>query len=90
MAWGTKFIDQARRFQCRIVNHADGLREAKMVIGTSSFNVKQLRLTDFKKFVPALVKANTPDEMDDDDDDDVDLTTVMKIESWTDGTWYET
>ncbi|KAK7043569.1 hypothetical protein R3P38DRAFT_3178529 [Favolaschia claudopus] len=80
MTWGPKLIDVALQLQCKIVNFPAALVDAKMIIGTQGFKLKDIKASTFEKFLPDLIKASKPQTGDDDEDL---ATTVMAIEPWT-------
>ncbi|KAK6992622.1 hypothetical protein R3P38DRAFT_3225382 [Favolaschia claudopus] len=80
MIWGPRLIDVALQLQCKIVNFPAALVDAKMIIGTQGFKLKDIKASTFDKFLPDLIKASKPQTGDDDDDL---ATTAMAIEPWT-------
>ncbi|KAK7007315.1 hypothetical protein R3P38DRAFT_3212294 [Favolaschia claudopus] len=80
MIWSPRLIDVALQLQCKIVNFPAALVDAKMIIGTQGFKLKDIKASTFEKFLPDLIKASKPQTGDDDEDL---ATTVMAIEPWT-------
>jgi hypothetical protein len=86
MTWNRKFLDLAWEHKFRIINYPTALEDISQIIGSNSFDLKKIGLTQYKEFMPAMEKANMPrpeeGEQDEQDEQDED---AMQIVRWDDG-----
>jgi hypothetical protein len=91
MTWNKKFLYWAWRGKFRIINYPEALRAMGQIIG-DNYDMKKPGMAQYKKFMPALEKANAPETTandqsseDDNEDNEEAAANAIAIVAWSDG-----